>query len=491
MEALPVAGPRNPVPGGTPVRNRLESSAPPGALTSPVPSDRVVLSGLVPPEADEVEIPGTRPPAWAAAAALGLAILGAAGLQSASPGPTAALVTVARTMLGLEGASPQAGPQVPAGLPLREQVARAAARRPVDPPEARQTRNRYAQLHRDLEAARDRMLSDLARLGEGTHATAGGFVVTLAREGPDVVTARYSHEEPGRFLSVRASTKNADEIRMERGEKPTLLTASRWGTRVEAREFGRYSEAYTLDGEVLVHRTPKEELRIQPDGETAILPLEGEGRLATVILPHYDHSEREQILARASFRLLPDGTRKPLDPETLDQLALGAQAYAPEVLRLLAGSGVTWVVADPHPAPPGGFPGRNTTWPPDATEKQEAGGYYTAPDKTVVLRSDMLYPDMVTHEIGHALDDLGAPDRDGVRWESEQEPQVRKMYEAYLERSKDPEKIWSDYARINLHEYYAKGFELYQGPPSERDRLQSLDPDLYRFVEGRLLGLRP
>lgn len=478
MEAQPIL-----VPPAAPRRApSLRDAAPPGASTRTDETDRVDLGQRERTSAEEPPGQAPRLP-WAALAGAGVALLSAvsghAGAAEAQQGGGTS------TVRALEEGAP--------GLSLvalREQVARASARRPQDPPEARLARTRFALLHQELDQARDQALRDLARLGEGTHALPDGLLVTLRKDGPHQFTARYTHAEPARVQTIQARTDGSGDVRLERGERPVLLVASRQGGRMDAREFGRHSESYELEGDVLVRRTPTAETRTLPDGEFSSRPADGD--VATVILPDMPSAERDAVIFARGARLAPDGSRTPLDEESRERLLEALQPYPPGVLRTLAGHGVSWLIVDPLKPPPGGFPGGNLTWPMDATGKQGAGAYYNPGGKVIVLRSDMLHQGAVVHEFAHAVDDLGAADSDAaVVYESETDPLVQGLFQNYLERSKDPAQVWSDYAQINAQEYYAKGFEFFHGPQSDRERLEKLDPGLYRFVEGRLQAALP
>lgn len=144
---------------------------------------------------------------------------------------------------------------------------------------------------------------------------------------------------------------------------------------------------------------------------------------------------------------------------------------------------------------------------PDAVQRLQEGGIRLAllqdsfldarsslsaiyhPDrKTVEIGSQRLSVDTVVHELGHALDDLAAPDGAEPVLKSSGDPHLKALYEAYRERVEeapgwqrdlDRGPVWSDYAATNVHEYLAEGVMKYCAGSR---RLREQDPALHEYV---------
>lgn len=444
---------------------RLERSAPPG-LVPATPCEEGAAPDRFVPSAEESPRDDRSP--WSAAALAAVAVVGVLGGLGAHEARKADS-SAARVV------------EAPLG-PWRQAAEAASLARSYDPREGRETRAAYRELHRTLDAARDRAMADLARLGEGAHELEGGGRVVLRRGQDGVVVAHYQGAPP---MQVSFRENEPGRITLQQGLEGSRLLASRVGAHLESRRFGYPTDSWDVEGETLVRRTGPRQVRVAPDGEVTLIPENG---LATVITPDRNRGERDQVLEIASARLLPDGRREPLPEEVRARLSDSLDGHSPATLRTLVDNGLTFLIVDAKaPPPPGGYPGGHAQWPRDATGKDEAGAYYNQYLKAVVLRPDMLDRGTVVHETAHALDDFGAPDVDGaVLWESDTDPKVQDLFRAYRERSADKEKVWSDYALVNAQEYYAKGFELHEGSPEDRALLQRLDPDFASFVQQRL-----
>lgn len=442
----------------------LERAAPPGRVPPPPRAE---------PGPDRFEPSSAEEEPQAARGRWGAALLAAV----AAAGVLGGLAVHVTPRVG----SAKSKAEAPLG-PWRDSAEAAGQSRPHDAREAREARRAYRDGHRALDAARDQAMADLARLGEGTHPLPEGGRLVLRRARDGVVTAHYQGTES---LQVTFRTDDPGRVTLVRGTGTSRFQAARVGTLLESRVFGYPTDSFGLEGATLVRRSAAGQVRVGPDGEATLIPPDG--RLATVVAPDLNRGARDQVLERASARVQPDGRREPLTEDDRARLSDALDGHAPETLRSLVDSGLTYLVVDPKaPLPPGGYPGGETKWPKDATGEEEAGGYYNQYVKAVVLRSDMLERSIVVHETAHALDDLGAPDTEGqVRWESQEET-VAKLFAAYKERSADPARVWSRYALVNAQEYYAKGFEFHEGTAEDRALLKRLDPDLARFIEARL-----
>lgn len=108
--------------------------------------------------------------------------------------------------------------------------------------------------------------------------------------------------------------------------------------------------------------------------------------------------------------------------------------------------------------------------------------------KTVEIGYRRFCVDTVVHELGHALDDLAAPDGAEPVLRSEGDAHLKALYEAYRERVEEAPgwqrdlgrgPVWSDYAATNVHEYLAEGVMKYCAGSR---RLREQDPELHEYV---------
>jgi hypothetical protein len=148
--------------------------------------------------------------------------------------------------------------------------------------------------------------------------------------------------------------------------------------------------------------------------------------------------------------------------------------------------------------------------------KEEALGYYNGGNKKLVLREDDLSSRVVSHEMGHALDDMRAPDaaksknpiaavgrgleklgtkalnaagietakENPVKWDSGN-PEFKKLYDGYMKRTdgmdKEGGQLWSAYGRTNEREYFAEGMEFFKNP-FKKEELKKNDPALFAYL---------
>lgn len=108
--------------------------------------------------------------------------------------------------------------------------------------------------------------------------------------------------------------------------------------------------------------------------------------------------------------------------------------------------------------------------------------------KTVEIGERRLSVDTVVHELGHALDDLAAPDGDRPILKSDRDEHLEGLYREYRERVEESPgwqrflhrgPMWSEYALTNVHEYLAEGVMKYCA--GDR-RLREQDPGLQEYV---------
>jgi hypothetical protein len=137
----------------------------------------------------------------------------------------------------------------------------------------------------------------------------------------------------------------------------------------------------------------------------------------------------------------------------------------------------------------------------------KADGYYLNEKKVALIHQDKLKGQTAAHELGHAVDDLAAPDvkapKSGqgingsdtlVKFKSDEDPQVQKLYTDYMKRTenykpgdmKSMKNVWSEYARTNKREYIAEGTAMYEQNQSSQQLLKQEDPGLYQYLKGQL-----
>lgn len=123
--------------------------------------------------------------------------------------------------------------------------------------------------------------------------------------------------------------------------------------------------------------------------------------------------------------------------------------------------------------------------------------YYPG-SKTLHIAARRLDASTVLHELGHAIDDLAAPDVGGKPvLRSEVDTRVAGMHKAYCERVEDLSwwqkwtsgTRWSDYARTTPQEYLAEGVMDFTRSPRHNEKLRQADPELHAYVQGLLLDV--
>jgi hypothetical protein len=198
-----------------------------------------------------------------------------------------------------------------------------------------------------------------------------------------------------------------------------------------------------------------------------------------------------------------DGKQAALSGEQRNILAAGLSRYDPAVLDRLKEMGLKINIYDHTKAPEGGFPnggpdgflGEKNTW------KENVAGYYERDSKTLCLRRDSFSKGMnndslntITHETGHAIDDMLEADYPGSgRGDlmSFKDKKLDGLYNKYMERTATPhpganDPLWSDYARTSSSEYFAEGTMKYVAGGKDRESLKKADPGLFSYVQQKL-----
>ncbi|GEM_PF-1452937 len=197
----------------------------------------------------------------------------------------------------------------------------------------------------------------------------------------------------------------------------------------------------------------------------------------------------------------PDGKEMPLTDEQKLTLAKGLSRFDRKALERLKEMGMKINIYDHKNPPPEGFPGGplddKSTW------EANKAGYYQRDKKLICLRADRVNKDSpedqigtITHEIGHAVDDLLEADEPSGSLLSTNlltfdDKRIKDLYDKYMERSKELSfgslnPVWSDYAMKNEQEYFAEGVRMYTAGGKDMEILKTKDPELYKYVEEKL-----
>ncbi|MCE7873411.1 hypothetical protein DYH09_23970 [bacterium CPR1] len=133
---------------------------------------------------------------------------------------------------------------------------------------------------------------------------------------------------------------------------------------------------------------------------------------------------------------------------------------------------------------------------PDDPEAMRAA--YHPSSKTLSIAPRRLDVSTVLHELGHALDDLAAPD-EGEKpvLRSERDPRLQQLHQSYCRRVDElswwqkfcSQTMWSDYARTSPQEYLAEGVMDFTRSPHHNQRLLRADPELHAYVQGLLVDV--
>lgn len=133
---------------------------------------------------------------------------------------------------------------------------------------------------------------------------------------------------------------------------------------------------------------------------------------------------------------------------------------------------------------------------PDDPNAMRAAYYPST--KTLSIAPRRLDVSTVLHELGHALDDLAAPD-EGEKpvLRSERDPRLQQLHQSYCQRVDElswwqkfcSRTMWSDYARTNPQEYLAEGVMDFTRSPHHNQRLLQADPELHAYVQGLLVDV--
>ena len=131
-------------------------------------------------------------------------------------------------------------------------------------------------------------------------------------------------------------------------------------------------------------------------------------------------------------------------------------------------------------------------------EQQGLSAVYYPSRKTVSLGARRQSADTLVHELGHALDDLAAPDsQDGPVLGSQADSRLQGLYEDYVrrveaapgwQRSLERGAVWSDYATTSPQEYLAEGIMQASRNPRSEARLLQQDPGLLGYVRDLMNG---
>ena len=176
-------------------------------------------------------------------------------------------------------------------------------------------------------------------------------------------------------------------------------------------------------------------------------------------------------------------------PEQAKKITDCLAGYDNEILEKLHGKGVRIDIK-----PPEEVNGKNKTLRGILSNlikgyswNHETGACYDPGSKTVTLASDNINPQVLKHELAHALDHVqsGGSGKKAI-WHSLKDPEFQKLYDAYLEGSggnKDSDSVWDHgYSLSNKRDYFAQGVAYYK-TPGLRDNLKAKDPGLYAYLK--------
>jgi hypothetical protein len=185
----------------------------------------------------------------------------------------------------------------------------------------------------------------------------------------------------------------------------------------------------------------------------------------------------------------PNGEPRRLTEEQRYQLGADLSRFDPGTLKNLEENGVKIKIWDHENPPPNGYPGGRAEW------KKNSGGYYVYNDKSINLKQsnfrnggNIRSTDITHHEMGHAVDDLLAPDTaNGPQLKTDQDPYLQGIYQDYKARAEaDKSQEWSAYGTTNPQEYFAEGVSEYLGGDKAKQTLMEKDPKLYAYVEQKM-----
>ena len=384
-----------------------------------------------------------------------------------------------------------------------------------DNAEALQIRDEYRKAYQDAGSALEIALQLYKEHGPGQFEDSSGSSTTITKEGSTVTVTREIRSLGG-LLTGRTDpdiiiTVTFDENNPGDGEITTRKRNSEQGTEIVStvKKVGstltisdaKGTVAYGMDDKGRVYRESSAggktvRTSINSDGSTEVITgtpgAEGTGTVE-VHPPDLLRAEYFKMAREMSYVLNADGSHAALTAAQLETLVRGMSKYSIDVIRAFYNQGLKIAICDHTVTPQGGYPagggGANPEWV--KVQGVPCGGYYSAGagegSDVIVLRLDCIenfsYVGTVVHELAHAIDDFTEPDAERVKYYTNHDPEVDRLYQAYKKRvSSDSSATWSSYALTNRQEYLAVALEFYMDP-EKREILKTKDPDMYAYVE--------
>jgi hypothetical protein len=311
--------------------------------------------------------------------------------------------------------------------------------------------------------------------------------------------AQYSNNKDG-STTVREETKDGkwrEVTTSADGKNISLTDAAGTMTRkgstisyVSAKDD--YKDVWTQDGNGQLN-----EVRTK-NGETTTKVAEADGgyreqnvngQVTKHIGADPNMARFDAIADRMGQNMGPNGEPRRLTDEQRYQLGADLSRFDPATLQNLDQNGVKIKIYDHENPPPGGYPGGRAEW------KKNSGGYYVYNDKSIVLKQsnfrnggNIRSTDITHHELGHAVDDLLAPDNaQGPQLATDQDPYLQNIYQQYKTRAEaDKSQEWSAYGTTSPQEYFAEGVSEYLGGDKAKQMLKEKDPQLFAYVDQKM-----
>jgi hypothetical protein len=428
--------------------------------------------------------------------------------------------------------------------PLAPDRAGLAAPRLGDSNEAKELRTDYDFQNRTFDMIRENAKSMAEKYGEGRHTIQPGVDITITKKNGRVsVTHEFKPVNQGAMTAPKAGASphhqgqatpaapqgygggmlggamgmgmmgpSSSTIEYDEKDANYVSQSSKFGTRqsgmerngttMKAPNFDGGTSTFVADGDKLtrIKQNDKdgttEKMNALADGSVEIQKTsrgpDGKPLQEKKTIPRNEYKAALGDYVKShSYSVDDQGAHQPLKDDQVEALADGLSSFDKSASKQLMDEGITFAVADPSKAPRGGYPGDVRSWLNDATGKRPSGGWYSPKEKTIVLSKNCVVPASVYHEGAHALDDFREKDvRDPlsptgkrIRWHSDNDRELQGLYKNYKERSKSNDKVWSEYGRTNVMEYFAEGVESYLAGTYSKKSLQEKDPEMYRYVE--------
>jgi hypothetical protein len=337
---------------------------------------------------------------------------------------------------------------------------------------------------------------------DGSYSPSRSLDMTMKGTSEATVEMVLAKKDGSLFETTIYNRDNPDDLLYTRKDSTGTRTIQRRGSTIQVKESSGECRSFSVEEGMLVKRTPCGrsilEEKTGPDGSFEIREfstLEGERHLISTrkIDGDKDMKVWNTFVLENSSILKDDGSTSSLSDEQIATVVAGLSRYPVVVAEAFKQEGLSIILANPLKSPPGGYKG-SWGWPLDATGKAPAAGYYSGSSKAIIIAHYLLSKDTITHEAGHAFDDIQSPDSERlwgllgkkVNTRSQGDGRLKELFNECRKRSKDHAAEWSSYALCNIEEYYAEGFRFHLGSDTQRETLKNLDPNLDAFLSENL-----